>query len=152
MLTQDNISSILLYKIIKDYENNGRTHHLCSELDAFVDKVIKYANCKNNEILEISQNNVVKDDVSKLCDFSSAFCILNEDKFRSGGETFAKLKIEQMSSLLLNGAERAWQDLEEMKPSSNVSISVLDMPSGEKSVSVIFWDKGPIIVNDDLSM
>ncbi|MBE7074760.1 MAG: hypothetical protein E7376_02130 [Clostridiales bacterium] len=35
---------------------------------------------------------------------------------------------------------------------SNVSTLVINYPNGEKNVSTIFWDKGPIVVEDESSI
>ena len=42
MSTPSNVSSIMIYKIIRDFEKTGRTMHLMSELDYFSQQVIDF--------------------------------------------------------------------------------------------------------------
>ena len=44
MSTPSNPSGIMIYKIVRDFENTGKTTHLMSELDYFSQQVIDFAN------------------------------------------------------------------------------------------------------------
>lgn len=115
MSTPINPSSIMIYKIIKDFEQ-GKAINTFAELKKFAESVLKYANSKTNEgfwILESSECNAkMKDDLSKLCDLTTTICEFNEYKFRNGGETFAKMKIGAMPYLCLKGVIKKYKELQ----------------------------------------
>ena len=96
MSIPSNPSSIMIYKIIRDFENTGRTMHLMSELDYFSQQVIDFANLISDDNFWIAQTPEVKEDLLKICDITSSFCELNKQKYSNGGEKFAKTKIGQM--------------------------------------------------------
>ena len=151
MSTPINPSSIMIYKIIKDYENTGRTMHLINELDYFSERVIDFANSISDENFWIAQTPEIKEDLLRICDFTSSFCELNEQKYNNDGNKFAKMKIGQMPYSWLKGALTVLKEYEEANKQipSNTSVSVIHYPDGEKHTSAIFWDKGPIVIEED---
>ncbi|MBE5741241.1 MAG: hypothetical protein E7351_01765 [Clostridiales bacterium] len=151
MSTPSNVSSIMIYKIIRDFEKTGRTMHLMSELDYFSQQVIDFANSISDDNFWIAQTPEVKEDLLRICDITSSFCELNENKYSNGGEKFAKTKIGQMPYSWLKGAVKTFKEYEEerKKTPPNVSVSIIHYPNGEKQTSAIFWDKGPIIIEED---
>lgn len=147
MSTPINPISIVIYKIIKDYEINGRKVHLLAELDHFSNKVLEFANSITDKEFWVLKTLKFDEELSKICDITSSFCELNEQKYNNGGKEFAKRKIGQMPYSWLKGAVITLREYEEMKRSSNTTISV-NNKNGTKQVSVICWDKGPIVIDD----
>ena len=96
MSTPINPSSIMIYKIIKEYENNGRTVHSLEELDCFSNKVLEFANSITDKDFWVLKTPEFDEELSKICDITSTFCELNEQKYNNGGKEFAKRKIGQM--------------------------------------------------------
>ena len=153
MSTPINPSSIMIYKIIKDYENTGRTMHLINELDYFSERVVSFANSISDETFWIAKTPEIKEDLLRICDVTSSFCELNEQKYNNGGNKFAKIKIGQMPYSWLKGAVNVLEKFEEGKRQMplNTSASVIHYPDGEKQTSAIFWDKCPIVIEDDFT-
>ena len=149
MSTPINPSSIMIYKIIKDYENNGRTVHLLAELDYFSNRVLEYANSITDKDFWVLKTSEFDQDLSKICDITSSFCELNKQKYNNGGKEFAKRKIGQMPYSWLKGAIITLRKYEKMKTSSNTTIFANHNQDGTKQVSAIFWDKGPIVVDNE---
>lgn len=104
MSTASNPSSIMIYKIIRDFENAGRTTHSMSELYCFSKQVINFANSISEEDFWIVQTPEIKEDLLRICDISNAFCRLNEQKYTNGGHKFAKTIIGQMPYPWLKGS------------------------------------------------
>lgn len=151
MSTPSNVSSIMIYKIIRDFEKTGRTMHLISELDYFSQQVIDFANSISDDKFWIAQTPEVKEDLLRICDVTSSFCELNKQKYANGGEKFAKIKIGQMPYSWLKGSVKVFKEYEEERKQipANVSVSNIHYPNGEKQTSATFWDKGPIIIEED---
>ena len=151
MSTPINPSSIMIYKIIKDYQTTGRTMHLMNELDCFSQQVIDFANSISDDKFWIAQTPEVKEDLLRICDITSSFCELNEEKYNNGGEKFAKTKIGQMPYSWLKGAVKTLKEYEEERKQmrTNTSVSTIHYPNVEKQTSAILWDKGPIIIEED---
>lgn len=147
MSTPINPSSIMLYKIIKDYKNYGRTIHLLPELDYFSKKVLELANLIDDKDFWIAKTPELKNDLLKICDITSSFCELNEEKYNNGGKEFAMKKIGLMPYSWLKGSTLTLKEYEK-NTHPNTTISVLHNQDGTKQVSAIFWDKGPIVIND----
>ncbi len=68
MSTPSNPSSIMIYKIIRDFENTGRTMHLISELDYFSQEVIDFANSISDDNFWIAKTPEVIEDLLRICD------------------------------------------------------------------------------------
>lgn len=149
MSTPINPSNIMIYKIIKDYENNGRKVHLLAELDFFSNRVLEFANSITDKDFWVLKTTEFDEELSKICDITSSFCELNEQKYNNGGKEFAKRKIGQMPYSLLKGAVIALREYEEMKTSSNTTTSIIHNQDGTKQVSTIYWDKGPIVIDNE---
>ena len=151
MSTPINPSSIMIYKIAKDYENSGRTTHLLAELDCFSRKVLEFANLITDKDFWIIYTPELNEELSRICDITSSFCELNEGKYNNGGKEFAKRKIGQMPYSLLKGAVTILKEYEQERKQipANTSVSTIHYPNGEKQTSAIFWDKGPIVIKDE---
>ena len=151
MSTPINPSSIMLYKIMKDYEETGREKlYFIPELDFFAKKVIENINSNTNEDLWILPSPEIKEDLSRLCDVTDSFCRLNEDKFKNGGELFAKRKIGLMPYNWLKASMVTLKQFNDEKAQiKNASVSILHGENGDKFVSAICWDKGPIIIDGE---
>ena len=151
MSTPINPSSIMIYKIIKDYENSGRTIHLLAELDCFSKRVLEFANSISDKDFWIAKTPELNEDLTRICDITSSFCELNEAKYNNGGKEFAKTKIGQMPYSWLKGAVKILKEYEEERKQmpANTSVSTIHYPNGEKQTSAIFWDKGPIVIEDE---
>jgi hypothetical protein len=149
MSTPINPSNIMIYKIIKDYENNGRKVHLLAELDFFSNRVLEFANSITDKDFWVLKTTEFDEELSKICDITSSFCELNEQKYNNGGKEFAKRKIGQMPYSLLKGAVIALREYKEMKTSSNTTTSIIHNQDGTKQVSTIYWDKGPIVIDNE---
>lgn len=113
MSTPSNPSGIMIYKIIRDFENIGRTIHSMKELDYFSQQVIDFANSICDDDFWIAQTPEVKEDLLRICDISSSVCELNEQKYISAGKRFAKAKIGQMPYPWLKGAVKTLTEYEE---------------------------------------
>ncbi len=139
MSTPSNPSSIMIYKIIREFENTGRKLHLMSELNYFSQQVIDFANSISNDDFWITQTPEVNEDLLRICDISSSFCELNEQKYRNGGDIFAKTKIGQMPYPWLKGAVKTLKKYEDRKKlHTNASMSTIN-----------YSDKMPIDIKDD---
>ena len=151
MSTPTNPSSIMIYKIIKDCEKTGRKIHLISELDYFSQEVINFANSICNDNFWIAKTPEIKEDLSRICDVTDSFCEFNEEKYFKGGDQFAKTKIGQMPYSWLKGAVKILKEYEEERKQmpANVSVSKIHSINGDTQVSAIFWNKGPIVVEDE---
>lgn len=151
MSTPSNPSGIMIYKIVRDFENTGKTTHLMSELDYFSQQVIDFANSISDDNFWIAQTPEVKEDLLRICDVNSSFCKLNEQKYNKGGDKFAKTKIGQMPYSWLKGAVKTLKEYEEERKQTpaNISVSTIHYLNGEKQTSAIFWDEGPIIIEED---
>ena len=124
MSTPSNPSSIMIYKIIREFENTGRKVYLLNELNQFSKQVIDFANSICDDDFWIVQTPEVKEDLLRICDISSSFCVLNEQKYSNGGDKFAKTKIGQMPYPWLKGAIKTLNEDENRKSSSqNASTS-----------------------------
>lgn len=124
MSTPSNPSSIMIYKIIREFENSGRKVYPTSELNHFSKKVIDFANSICDDNFWIAETPEVKEDLLKICDISSSFCVLNEQKYSNGGDKFAKTKIGQMPYPWLKGAIKILNEDENRKSSlQNASAS-----------------------------
>lgn len=124
MSTPSNPSSIMIYKIIREFENSGRKVYPTSELNHFSKKVIDFANSICDDNFWIAETPEVKEDLLKICDISSSFCVLREQKYSNGGDKFAKTKIGQMPYPWLKGAIKILNEDENRKSSlQNASAS-----------------------------
>ena len=144
-----NPATIMIYKIVRDYEKDGRKIHFMSELEYFASKVIDYANAMTEEDFWILRTPEVKEQLSKFCDLTSSVLELNEEKYENGGKSFAKTKIGSMPYTWLKGAVKTLKEMNEMEEyckAHNVSMSIVHHSDGERAVSAIYWDKGPIII------
>lgn len=115
MSTPINSSNIMIYKIVKDFEQ-GKTINTFDELKSFANFVINYVNSKTNEsfwIIESNESNIeMKENLSRLCDLTTSFCEINEFKYKNGGEAFAKLKIGAMPYMWLKGAIKTYKEMQ----------------------------------------
>lgn len=124
MSTPSNPSSIMIYKIIREFENTGKKVHSLNELKYFSRQVIDFANSICDDNFWIVQTPEVKEDLLRICDISSSFCELSEQKYSNGGDKFAKTKIGQMPYPWLKGAIKTLNEDENRKSSSqNASTS-----------------------------
>ena len=151
MSTPINPSSIMIYKIVKDYENSGKTTHLIAELDYFSKRVLEFANSISDKDFWIAETTELNEELSRICDLTSSFCELNEGKYNNGGKEFAKRKIGQMPYSWLKGAVKTLKEYEDERKQipANTSVSTIHYPNGETQTSAIFWDKGPIVIEDE---
>lgn len=124
MSTPSNPSSIMIYKIIREFENTGKKVHSLNELNYFSRQVIDFSNSICDDEFWIVQTPEVKEDLLRICDISSSFCELSEQKYSNGGDKFAKTKIGQMPYPWLKGAIKTLNEDENRKSSSqNASTS-----------------------------
>ena len=148
MSIPSNVSSIMIYKIIRDFEKTGRTMHLMIELANFSQQVIDFANSISDDNFWIAPTPEVKEDLLRICDVNSSFCKLNKQKYANGGEKFAKIKIGQMPYSWLKGSVKVFKEYEEERQQIPAK-STIHYPNGEKQTSAIFWDGEPIIIEED---
>ena len=149
MSTPSNPSSIMIYKIVKDFENEGRTIHSMYELECFAKKVFEFANSITNDEFWILDTPEIKEDLERLCDVTASLCEFSETKFIEGGKDFAKRKVGQMPYSWLKGAVKVLQEIQEdVSMNPNRSTVVVNYPNGEKLVSSVSWDRGTIIVDE----
>lgn len=145
-----NPATIMIYKIVRDYEKDGRKIHFMAELEYFASQVIDYANAMTEEDFWIFKSPEIKDELSMLCDVTDSVCELNEEKFEKN-KFFARTKIGSMPYSWLKGAVKTLIEMDEMEEyckAHNVSMSVTHHSDGEQIVSAICWDKGPIFVGE----
>lgn len=91
-----NPSSIMIYKIVKDYENEGKTVHSLKELETFANKVLDFANKISNEQYWILPTYEIEEDLLRICDITTSMCELNLQKYLKTDALFAKRKIANM--------------------------------------------------------
>lgn len=127
MSTPSNPSSIMIYKIVRDFENTGKTTHLIGELDYFSQQVIDFANSISGDDFWIVQTPEIKEDLSRICDISSSVCEFNEQKYVNGGKIFAKTKIGQMPYPWLKGAIKTLTEHEEISCAQTSMSSIHDL-------------------------
>lgn len=124
MSTPSNPSSIMIYKIIREFENTGKKVHSLNELNYFSRQVIDFANSICDDNFWIAETPEVKEDLLKICDIFRSVCVLNEQKYSNGGDKFAKTKIGQMPYPWLKGAIKTLNEDENRKSSlQNASAS-----------------------------
>ena len=139
----------MIYKIVKDFENEGRTIHSKQELECFAKKVFDFANSITNDEFWILDTPEIKEDLERLCDVTASLCELNENKYIDGGKEFAKTKIGGMPYSWLKGAVKTFQEIQDYKAKNpNRSTVVINYQNGDKSVSCVHWDKGTIVVDE----
>lgn len=117
MSTPSNPSSIMIYKIIREFENTGKKVHSLNELNYFSRQVIDFANSICDDNFWIAETPEVKEDLLKICDIFRSVCVLNEQKYSNGGDKFAKTKIGQMPYHWLKGAIETLNEDENRKSS-----------------------------------
>lgn len=117
MSTPSNPSSIMIYKIIREFENTGRKVYLLNELNHFSKQVIDFANSICDDDFWIAETPEVKEDLLEICDIFRSVCVLNEQKYTNGGDKFAKTKIGQMPYPWLKGAIKILNEDENRKSS-----------------------------------
>lgn len=117
MSTPSNPSSIMIYKIIREFENTGKKVHSLNELNYFSRQVIDFANSICDDDFWIAETPEVKEDLLKICDIFRSVCVLNEQKYSNGGDKFAKTKIGQMPYPWLKGAIKTLNEDENRKSS-----------------------------------
>ena len=145
----NNTSSVMLYKIIKDYEATGRTVQMKTELDYFAERVMGIASKSSGEEYPVGTTTDAHEDLLKICDENGAFYVVNSDKYTNGGVFFVKQQIAKLSYPLLKGATSIVAEAEDFRQKHpNTSVLVINYPDGEKRVSAVFWDKGPIVIGD----
>lgn len=137
MSTPINPSSIMIYKIVKDYENSGRTTHLLSELDYFTKKVLNFANSISDKDFWILETPELNEELSRICDITTSFCELNECKYNNGGKEFAKRKMGQVPYSWLKGAVIVLNEYNEERKQmpANTSVSTINHPNEEKQTT-----------------
>lgn len=104
MSTPSNPSSLMIYKIVRDYEKNERTAHTLEELYSFAKSALEFANTISDKNFWIADTPQTKEDLNRLCDLTTSLCELNTEKYKNGGQIFAKAKIGQMPYTWLKGA------------------------------------------------
>lgn len=117
MSTPSNPSSIMIYKIIREFKNSGRKVYPTSELNHFSKQVIDFANSICDDDFWIVQTPEVNEDLLRICDISRSTCVLNEQKYSNGGDKFTKTKIGQMPYTWLKGAIKILNEDENRKSS-----------------------------------
>lgn len=150
MSTPINPSSIMLYKIMKDYEESGRELFLMLELNYFAEKVVEKLNSASGENVVIASTAETREDLSRVCNITDSFCCLSDNKMKNGGCNFANRKIGMMPyDLLKTSMVTLKQFNDEIGHLKNRSVSILHGENGDKFVSAICWDKGPIIIDGE---
>ena len=150
-----NPATIMIYKIVRDYEKDGIKIHFMAELEHFASKVIDYANAMTDEDFWILRTPEVREQLSKICNLTDSVLELNEEKYENGGKSFAKTKIGSMPYTWLKGAiqtMKEYEELEEYCKKHKVSMSVVEGPDGSKTISAIFHNKGKIFIEDEESL
>ena len=131
MSTPSNPSSIMIYKIIREFENTGKKVYLLNELNHFSKQVIDFANSICDDNFWIAETPEVKEDLSRICDISSSVCEFNEQKYANGGKIFAKTKIGQMPYPWLKGAIKTLTEHEETSCAQTSMSSIHDLDGKE---------------------
>lgn len=105
MSTPTNQSSIIIYKIIKDFEEKGTKIHFLTELNNFSITALRYASEIEHKDFLVTETPMLREDLEKICDITFSFCIFNETKYNNGGKEFAQRKLNLMPDSWLKGAE-----------------------------------------------
>ena len=150
MSTPINPSSLMIYKIVRDYEHEGKTIHTLDELMHFANRSLRFAKEICGESFWILETDCIKEDLLKICDLTDSICELNIEKYRNGGKYFAKTKIGLMPYAWHKGAIMVFKEAEEFKSNNpNVSSVIVNYPNGDKMVSAVVWGCGKIVVGEE---
>lgn len=104
-----------VYKIVREYEQTGRTCYPKEELYEFAEKVLKVASEIDNEDywLICHTPEVALDfqmSLSNICYMSTSIVRLNEKEFKNGGKEWAERKIGLMPYSFLKGAIKVLEE------------------------------------------
>ena len=99
-----NPSSIMIYKIVREYEKTGRTIYPRNELKKYAEDVIDHANTISDEQYFIIYSENTTEDISRICNTQTSIYELDLEKYKNGGDHFAKIKIGAMPYAWLKGA------------------------------------------------
>lgn len=106
--------SLIVYKMVKDYESTNKTQFTVSELYTFAHKALKIASEIDNEEYWILSSNKYGTDfceeLSKICDIDADHYQLNVNKFENGGQEYAKRIIGAMPYSFLKGAVQVMKE------------------------------------------
>lgn len=108
-------SSIIIYKIVKDYEEKGIKIQPLTELSNFSINALQYACDIERKDFWVTETPELREDLEKICDITFSFCIFNEAKYNNGGKEFAQKMLGLMPYSWLKGAEITLQEYEQTK-------------------------------------
>lgn len=142
-----NVSSIMIYKIYRDYEDAERSIQFNHELTTFAQDVIK--GIYNNDNLSNIRFSDYKKELEMFCDITDYFCGVNSQKYKNGGKEYAEQVIADMPAEWLERAKQKYSVFEDFRNNHpNTSMVIHKYLNGDEMVSAVFWDKGPIIIED----
>ena len=105
-------SNIMIYKIVRDFEDNRITEHKLSELSDFTERVIERTNSICGARFWSFANEQTIEELQKICDIDlkNHICELNLDKFNGEGRRFAHATIATLSIDMIKVAQSVCEE------------------------------------------
>lgn len=117
-----------VYKITREYEKTGKTLFSKDELFDFARKSVKIASAIDNESYWILNDGDYDSDlansISKICDETTNYFEVNEERMSNGGKRWAERVIGVMRYSFLKGALQVLN--EELKEKENTKGNICD--------------------------
>ena len=148
MAKQINPSGIMLYKIVKDFEERKRTVFFVDELKYICNQVLENTNKVCDEKFEILQTEDANLDLLKICEISHYSCILNKEKYFNGGRDFAIEKIKKMPKAIFEETANFVDGIQKQRKKSNTTYVEVHYPDGDVYVSGLCHDCRKIVIED----
>lgn len=116
--------SLIMFKMVREYEKTNKTQYSKGELFRFAHNALTIASKIDNEEYWILSSNKYGIDyrqkMSKICDIDIDYYYLNEEKLKNGGKEYAERIIGAMPYSFLKGALQALG--EELQEEQGVSL------------------------------
>ena len=117
--------SIIIFKMIREFEKTNKKDYTVRELFTFAHKVLEVASKMDNEQYWIMSYEKYGPDfsnaMSRICDLDVGCFHLNEDKLNDGGKEYAEKVITNMPDSFLQGAIQVLNDeLKEIEDSKEI--------------------------------
>ena len=115
---------LYVYKVIREYEKTGRTLYSKKELLDFANKALVIATAIDNEDYwlcpDTEKGYLHEEAMSRICDVTTNYLEVNEQKYNKGGKDWAEKRIGLMQYSFLKGALKVLN--EELNENKNEGI------------------------------
>ena len=106
--------SLIIYKMVREYEETNRTKYPVGELYNFAHKALQIASEIDGEeywILSVDKAEInFHQKMSKICDLSVGHFEINVEKYNNGGKAYADKVIGAMPYSFLKGAVKVLEE------------------------------------------